>query len=309
MVCVPDDACPIYDTDAEPKVDEPDDELVYPDRGEALIIQIVLNVAVSKSVDDNSWILGEENEIISEAPLHVQPFIREFADVIPDDIPPGLPAMRDIQHCIDFILGSAIPNKPAYRMNLKEFAELQRQVILERYGVTIILEGYAGGLAGHFRRDKNLALLREQFYWPKMERYVNRLLERCHISLDFVLGLPRTQRAKDSVMVVVNQDVKFTKVVNRRLGNILRSLIRDNAKQWDLILPQAEFAYNSSVNRTTGKSPFEVVYGWNPITPLDLVPIIEVGRFSEEGADQSKQIKELHRSIQEQIIRHNEQYK
>ena len=48
--------------------------------------------------------------------------------MIPDDIPPGLPAMRDIQHCIDFIPGSAIPNRPAYRMNPKEFAELQRQV-------------------------------------------------------------------------------------------------------------------------------------------------------------------------------------
>nr|GFA21766.1 hypothetical protein [Tanacetum cinerariifolium] len=47
----------------------------------------------------------EENKIISEAPLQVQPLLREFTDVTPDDIPPGLPAMRDIQHCIDFILG------------------------------------------------------------------------------------------------------------------------------------------------------------------------------------------------------------
>ncbi|GKF36235.1 RNA-directed DNA polymerase, partial [Tanacetum coccineum] len=95
----------------------------------------------------------------------------------------------------------------------------------------IILEGHAGGLAGHFGRDKTLALLREQFYWPKMERDVNRLLERCRtyhiakthssnaglytplsvhvapwedVSLDFVLGLPRTQRARDYVMVVVD---------------------------------------------------------------------------------------------------------
>ncbi|GJY87489.1 reverse transcriptase domain-containing protein [Tanacetum coccineum] len=70
----------------------------------------------------------EENEIINEAPLQVQPLLREFTNVIPNDIPPRLPAIRDIQHCIDFILGSAIPNRPAYRMNLKEFAELQRQV-------------------------------------------------------------------------------------------------------------------------------------------------------------------------------------
>ncbi|GJU08564.1 reverse transcriptase domain-containing protein [Tanacetum coccineum] len=73
-------------------------------------------------------VVVEENEIISEAPLQVQPLLREFADVIPGDIPPGLPAMRDIQHCIDFIPGSAIPNKPAYRINPKEFAELQKQV-------------------------------------------------------------------------------------------------------------------------------------------------------------------------------------
>nr|GEX55989.1 hypothetical protein [Tanacetum cinerariifolium] len=228
----------------------------------------------------------------------------------------------------------------------------------------IILEGHAGGLAGHFGHDKTLALLREQFYWPKMERDVNRFLERlrtCHIakthssnaglytplsvhvtpwedvSLDFVLGLPRTQRAKHSVMVVVDRflkmahfvpcsktfngnqvarlyfaknlklhgvpktltsdrDVKFTEVVNRSLVNLLRILIGDNAKQWDLILPQAEFAYNKSVNRTITESPFEVVYGRNLITPLGLVPILEVGRFSEERVDQSEQIKELHRS-------------
>ncbi|GJR79440.1 hypothetical protein Tco_0150225 [Tanacetum coccineum] len=30
-----------------------------------------------------------------------------------------------------------------------------------------------------------------------------------------------------------------------------------------------------------GKSPFEVVYGRNPITPLDLVPVPEVGQFNK----------------------------
>nr|GFB47675.1 reverse transcriptase domain-containing protein [Tanacetum cinerariifolium] len=41
---------------AEPESDEPSDELVYLDRGEALVIQRVLNVDVSKSDDDNSWL-------------------------------------------------------------------------------------------------------------------------------------------------------------------------------------------------------------------------------------------------------------
>nr|GEV19978.1 reverse transcriptase domain-containing protein [Tanacetum cinerariifolium] len=206
LAFVLDDACPIYDTDAEPELDEPGDELVYPDREEALVIHRVLNFFIGKSYKDEVWcevipmdaahiLLGrpwkfdrktkhdgfqntyifkkdgvnitlvpfdsrqtqakgsnlfmkktgfeglmktspyvftlavvEENEIISEAPLQVQPFLREFADVIPGDIPLGLQAMRNIQHYIDFILGFAIPNRPAYRMNPKEFAELQRQV-------------------------------------------------------------------------------------------------------------------------------------------------------------------------------------
>ncbi|GJR44467.1 putative CCCH-type zinc finger family protein [Tanacetum coccineum] len=200
----------------------------------------------------------------------------------------------------------------------------------------IILEGHAGGLAGHFGRDKTLALLREQFYWPKMEHDVNTLLERCrtchiaktyssNVGLYTPLSVPvalwedmahfvpcsktfdASQVARLYFAEIVklygvpktltsDRDVKFTEVVNRSLGNLLRSLIRDNAKQWDLILPQAEFAYNRSVNCTTCKSPFEVVYGRNLITPLDLVPVPKVGWFSEEGGDQSEQIKELHRS-------------
>nr|GFA51111.1 hypothetical protein [Tanacetum cinerariifolium] len=52
-----------------------------------------------------TFVVVEENEIISEAPLQVQPLLREFTDVTPDDIPLGLPAIRDIKHCIDFILG------------------------------------------------------------------------------------------------------------------------------------------------------------------------------------------------------------
>nr|GEZ41417.1 reverse transcriptase domain-containing protein [Tanacetum cinerariifolium] len=54
LAFVPDDADPIYDTDAEPDLDEPSDELVYPDRQKALVIQRLLNVVDSKSVDDNS---------------------------------------------------------------------------------------------------------------------------------------------------------------------------------------------------------------------------------------------------------------
>jgi hypothetical protein len=55
-----------------------------------------------------------------------------------------------------------------------------------------------------------------------------------------------------------------TEVVNRNLGNLLRSLVIEHHSSWDHIFPQAEFAYNESVNRSTGQSPFQVVYGKQP---------------------------------------------
>jgi hypothetical protein len=43
-----------------------------------------------------------------------------------------------------------------------------------------------------------------------------------------------------------------TKVVNKSLGDLLRSLVTEHHSQWDHILPQVEFAYNDSINRSTG---------------------------------------------------------
>ena len=61
-------------------------------------------------------------------------------------------------------------------------------------------------------------------------------------------------------------------VTNRSLGNLLRSYVGKDLKQWDMILPQIEFTYNWFLDQSIGMSPFEVVYGVNPIGPLDLVP-------------------------------------
>jgi hypothetical protein len=47
-----------------------------------------------------------------------------------------------------------------------------------------------------------------------------------------------------------------TKAVNKSLGNILRSLLNENLKQWDQVLAQTKFAYNDLPNRSTRMSPF-----------------------------------------------------
>ncbi|KAE8697779.1 putative Quercetin 3-O-methyltransferase 1 [Hibiscus syriacus] len=271
---------------------------------------------------------------------------------------------------------------------------LRQQIISELYN------------EGHFGRDKTLALISSDFYWPKLASDVAHYVDRCYVcqrskgvltnaglytplpvpeapwfdvSMDFVLGLPRTQRASDSIFVVVDRfskiahfvacrktmdadriahlyfkeivhlhgvprsitsdrDTKFishfwkslwgklgmqlnfssayhpqtddqTEVVNRSLGNLLRCLAGTKPKQWDLALPQAEFAYNRSKNRTTGLSPFEIVYGQNPSGVLDLAPIPRIGRFSPKEYEMAKYLRGIHEQVKQTIHESNTKYK
>ncbi|KAL7615807.1 hypothetical protein Lser_V15G03942 [Lactuca serriola] len=44
----------------------------------------------------------------------------KYGDVFPTELPPGLPLIRGIEHQIDLIPGSPVPNKAAYRCNPEE---------------------------------------------------------------------------------------------------------------------------------------------------------------------------------------------
>ena len=61
-------------------------------------------------------------------PPAIQSVLQEYSDVFPEEVPAGLPPIRGIEHQIDFVPGSPIPNRPAYRTNPEETKELQRQV-------------------------------------------------------------------------------------------------------------------------------------------------------------------------------------
>ena len=47
---------------------------------------------------------------------------------MPAELPKTLPPMRDVQHQIDFIPGSALPNLPHYQITPKEYQILHEQV-------------------------------------------------------------------------------------------------------------------------------------------------------------------------------------
>ena len=96
---------------------------------------------------------------------------------------------------------------------------------------------HTGGLAGHFGRDKTIALVEDRFYWLSMKKDVARIVAHCRtcqldkakkqntclytpllvphepwkdVSMDFILGLLRTARGHDSILVVVDKFSKMT---------------------------------------------------------------------------------------------------
>jgi len=84
--------------------------------------------------------------------------------------------------------------------------------------------------------------------------------------------------------------------------------VKNNLKGWDLLLAHAEFAYNKAPSRTTNESPFKVVYGQNPLGPLDLLPLHQE-KMNVEANERVKAIQELHNKVQYQIEKSNERYK
>ena len=62
---------------------------------------------------------------ISPAPAGEYPaFLQEFVAIFPTEFPNSLPPTRSVQHFIDFIPGSSLPNLPHYRLTPAQSAEL-----------------------------------------------------------------------------------------------------------------------------------------------------------------------------------------
>jgi hypothetical protein len=67
------------------------------------------------------------NDLVGALPSDIVSLLQEFEDVLPEEVPHGLPPIRGIEHQIDFIPSASIPNRPAYTSNPEETKELQSQ--------------------------------------------------------------------------------------------------------------------------------------------------------------------------------------
>jgi hypothetical protein len=116
------------------------------------------------------------------------------------------------------------------------FKENRLCVLASSLHELLVREAHGGGLMGHFGVAKTLDVLHEHFYWPKMKRDVQRICKQCiacrkakyrvqphglytslpvptepwvDISMDFVLGLPKSKKGRDSIFVVIDRFSKM----------------------------------------------------------------------------------------------------
>ncbi|MGL5995490.1 MAG: hypothetical protein ACRC1I_03045, partial [Pseudomonas proteolytica] len=100
-----------------------------------------------------------------------------------------------------------------------------------------------------------------------------------------------------------------TEVVNRTLGALLRTAVDSNKANWLQSLPYVEFAYNRATHSTTGLSPFEICYGFNPCTPLDMIPLPPERMEDQNGVAKAEYVRKLHERVRSRILKKTEQYK
>ncbi|KAK1665725.1 hypothetical protein QYE76_053884 [Lolium multiflorum] len=105
------------------------------DQYRSLVAQRVLSVQLSKAEHDQRHNLFQTRRFLfsfedmpPSLPPAVANLLQEFIDVFPQDVPPGLPPIRGIEHQIDLIPGASLPNRAPYRTNPEETKEIQRQI-------------------------------------------------------------------------------------------------------------------------------------------------------------------------------------
>ncbi|KAH9705016.1 Endonuclease [Citrus sinensis] len=185
---------------------------------------------------------------------------------------------------------------------------------------------HGGGLMGHFGISKTLDVLKEHFFWPHMKRDVERICEKCitckhaksrvlphglynplaipsepwvDISMDFVLGLPRSKRGNDYVFVV---DDRFSKMVHF----IPCHKTDDATNIANLFFKEIVRLHGVPRSIVSDRDAKFLSHFWKTLWDLLPLPIDE--RASMDGKKKAEFVKQLHERTHQHIEKRTEQY-
>ncbi|RDY03944.1 Retrovirus-related Pol polyprotein from transposon 17.6, partial [Mucuna pruriens] len=107
-----------------------------------------------------------------------------------------------------------------------------------------------------------------------------------------LMGLPRTILLFSTTCHP--QTDGQTEVVKRTLGQLLRFFVKKSLKNWEDWIPHVEFSYSMVFNYTT-YSPFELAYGFNSLSLINLFPLpILPNCVNDEGFSKDQFVKRCH---------------
>ncbi|KAH0657921.1 hypothetical protein KY289_026669 [Solanum tuberosum] len=212
-----------------------------------------------------------------------------FDDVFPNDTPKGLPPLRGIEHQIDFVPGSQLPSGPAYRSNPEETKELQRQV------EELLVKGFV--------RERMSSCSIPVLLVPKKDGTWRMCVDCRAINKIMVKYRHPIPRLDDMLDQLYGSKI-FSK---RTLGNILRAVLKGKLTSWEDYLLIVEFSYNRTFHSSTGKTPFEIVYGFNPLIPLDLLPLPTNDFANRDGKKKADMMKKIHEQTRLAIEKKNKE--
>jgi hypothetical protein len=92
-----------------------------------------------------------------------------------------------------------------------------------------------------------------------------------HFINEVIMGIVKQHQIQHRLTTPYNPKANgLTEKANGLVCTILKKIVEVHKTDWDRKLQSAVHAYNTNEKGTTGKSPYFLVYGQDPLTPLEL---------------------------------------